>query len=82
MRHRIKNHILIPALLLVYFGIMAYVGYDNYRNPATRATYLVSLAFELGIIVILFFVLRKRDSMRRRREAIDRELTNRKKEND
>lgn len=71
---RNKKHIWLPVVLLLYIGIMAYVGRDNYLNPATRLTYIVSIIAEIGIIVILYFVLRRKESLRRRREEADKRI--------
>ena len=64
---RIKS-IVIPVCLFIYMCIMAYVGKDRFYNPDTRLTYILSLVFELLIVIVLFFVMRRRDRLRKERE--------------
>lgn len=65
---RIPRHILIPAILLVYLAIMAILGLDGLRTGATTLTqYILTIAVTLGIIVLLYFFIKKRDRLREER---------------
>lgn len=63
-----KRHLIIPALLLIYAAIMAYIGRDALHNPDGRLRYFITIAAELVLIVAVGFTLRWRDKMRQRRE--------------
>jgi hypothetical protein len=66
---RNKSHYVLPPVLLIYAGIMAYIGRDNFFHPETRTTYLVSIAAEIIVIIALFFFLKRRNKLRSERES-------------
>lgn len=74
---KIHRSTLIPAILLVYLAVMAWLGLDGLRSgqtsvPAYAATIIVTLA----VIVLLHFFLRKRERLRRERlDDINRNQT-------
>lgn len=64
MRH-IKRHILVPAILLAYLGVMACLGLDGLRSGQTfPAQYAATVVITLAVIVALYFFLRRRDRLR------------------
>ncbi len=63
-----KRHIIIPALLLVYLGIVAFFSYENVQTgEVSMNEYILTIVGTLLIIVVLFFVLRRRDKLRQER---------------
>ena len=58
---RIPRHTLIPILLLCYLGAMAYIGWPDYAAGRTTALYYFG-------IILLHFILKKRDRLRLERE--------------
>ncbi len=60
--------IIVPALLLVYLAVMAYIGLDGVRSGQTSlVAYIATIAVSLGVIVLLHFFLKKRERLRRER---------------
>lgn len=70
---RPKRYIWVPCLLLVYAGVMAYIGRGAIYNPEGRLRYFLTVAAELVLIGAVSFTMRWRDRMKERREAEDRE---------
>ena len=69
--------IIVPALLLVYLAVMAYLGLDGLRSGQTSlAAYVATVVVSLGVIVLLHFFLKKRERLRR--ERMEDLLNNRK----
>ncbi len=63
-----KRHIIIPALLFVYLGIVAFFSYENVQTgEVSMNEYILTIVGTLLIIVVLFFVLRRRDKLRQER---------------
>jgi phosphotransferase system glucose/maltose/N-acetylglucosamine-specific IIC component len=69
MKAKSRSHLVLPPALLVYAGIMAYVGRSNLQNPSTRLTYIISILVEIGVIIALYFFLKRRNKLRSEREA-------------
>ncbi len=66
---KVKRYNLIPAALLVYLGVMSYIGYPAYRSGRFSAAYYFgTIAFTIAVIIVLRIFLRKRDQYRSRRE--------------
>ncbi len=79
---KIKRSTLVPLLLVVYLGVMVYLGWPDYKRGATSpALYFGGTAFTLAVIVLLHFNLKKRDALRRQRQAEADEIERKKKEN-
>ncbi|MBR5844347.1 MAG: hypothetical protein IKY75_07185 [Bacteroidaceae bacterium] len=80
---RIKKSAFIPALLLVYLAVMAYMGRDK-LIAGNYLEYFGILVVTLLCIVILFFTLRKQEQVRerRRREAEEQESATKKSQHD
>ncbi len=72
-----KRHIIIPAILLVYLAVMSYIGYPEYAAGRFSALYYFGvIGLSLGIIVLLFFFIKKREQLRQeRKDDIDRSQT-------
>lgn len=58
---------LLPAALLVYLAVMAYVG-RSHLKAGNYTFYFGVLGASLLIIAILYWVLRKRDKIRQERD--------------
>ncbi|MEG1586150.1 MAG: hypothetical protein RR346_04680 [Bacteroidales bacterium] len=59
-----KRSILIPAVLIIYLIVMAVIGWPNYAAEGNYWEYAGLLIATLIVIVLLYFVLRRRDRMR------------------
>ena len=71
---RFKKSIFIPAVLLIYLAVMAYMGRDKFI-AGNYLEYFGILVVTLLCIVILFFTLRTQEAIRerRRKEQLERE---------
>lgn len=66
---RLPRHITVPLLLLIYLSIMAWLGLDGLRSGATSPMqYFGTIALTLLVLVLLYFFLKKRDRLRRKRQ--------------
>lgn len=66
---RLNKSIVIPAALLVYLGVMAYMAWPEYRQGKfTPFEYFGVIGLTLAVVVALHFIIKKRDRMRRERE--------------
>lgn len=69
-RKRIPRSTLIPALLVIYLAVMAWIGWPEYAAGRTSALYYFGIiCATLAVIVLLHFNLKKRDKLRAEREA-------------
>ncbi len=64
---KLKRYIVIPAALLIYLAVMAYIGRGEYY-AGHYLYYFGIIAATLLCIVLLFFTLRRRDRLRRERD--------------
>ena len=65
---RTRKHILIPSLLAIYLAFMAYMGLDGLRSgQIPPLQYFATIAITLGIIILLYFILKKRERLRNER---------------
>lgn len=72
---KIKRSTFLPSILLVYLGVMAFIGWPAYLSGATSALqYFGTVGETLVVIVLLFFSLRRRDRLRQ--EQIDQTNAN------
>jgi len=71
---KIPRATLVPAILLVYLAVMAYLGIGGLRSgQIAPVAYSATIGVSLGVIILLHFVLKKRDRLRRERlDDIDR----------
>lgn len=66
---RAKKSTVLPFVLLVYLGIMAYIGWPAYANGQTSPLqYFGIIGLTLAIIILLHFSLKRRERLRRERE--------------
>ncbi len=71
MNLRRTKYIWLPALLLIYIIVMAYIGRDTLTVQGDWLRYFGSIAVELAIIVALAVFLRKKQKLQDRRENRD-----------
>ncbi len=57
---KLKKSILLPAALLIYTLVLAYLGRDMIENGG-KIEYLATLGISLLIIVLLHIVLKKKE---------------------
>ena len=61
--------VVIPLALLAYLGVMCYIGYDGYASGEFSALYYFGvIAVSLLVIILLHFLLKRRERLRRERE--------------
>ena len=60
-----KRSILIPAILIIYLGVMAYLGWPEFSAQGKYLEFTAVIIVTLAIITGIFFLLRRRDKMRR-----------------
>lgn len=65
---RLKKSTFIPAVLLIYLAVMAYMGRDKLLS-GNYLEYFGILIATLLCIVILFYTLRKQEEIRERKRA-------------
>lgn len=76
---KIKRYDLVPAVLLIYLGVMVYLGYPDYLAGATSPwLYFGGTAFTILVIVLLRFNLKKRAQYRKERQEDIKRNANRK----
>ena len=76
---KIKRYDLVPAVLLIYLGVMVYLGYPDYVAGATSPwLYFGGTAFTILVIVLLRFNLKKRAQYRKERQEDIKRNANRK----
>ena len=69
-----KKSTLLPIVLALYLALMAYIGYPSYKSGEFSPLYYFgSIAATLAIIIILHFVLKRRERLKEERE---REMRN------
>ena len=55
--------------MLVYLGIMSYIGYKGYQSGEFSATYYYGVIIgSLIVIILLHFSLKRRERLRKERE--------------
>ena len=67
---RLNRSIIIPAALLVYLAVMSYIGYPAYHSGEMSSLYYFGvIGATLLVIFLLHLNLRRRDRLRKEREA-------------
>lgn len=59
-----KRSILIPGVLIIYLIVMAVIGWSHYSAEGRYWEYAGLIGATLVVIILLYFVLRRRDRMR------------------
>ena len=67
MKTKFKLSVILPLLLLVYLLLMAYLGRQRFCN-GHYLYYFGIIGIGLVIIIALYFVLKKKEQLRRQRE--------------
>lgn len=62
-----KRYQIIPLVIGIYALVMAYIGRETFYDPATRLTYLLKIGGEALVLVALYFFLKRRDGLRKRK---------------
>lgn len=69
MKKRIPKSTFLPLILLIYLGVMSYIGYQGYSQGKMSATYYFGIiAVTLVIIYLLHVFLKKREKYRNSRD--------------
>ena len=63
---KLRLSTVIPVLLLIYLGVMSYIGYPEFES-GNYLYYFGVIGITLVIIVILHFYLRNRENARQER---------------
>lgn len=64
-----KKHIVIPVVLLIYLAVMSYIGYPSYVSGIFSPLYYFGvIGISLGVIVLLYFFIKKREQLRQERK--------------
>ncbi|WP_298648671.1 LPXTG cell wall anchor domain-containing protein [uncultured Proteiniphilum sp.] len=66
MSRKIKKHILFPAVLLIYFTIMAVMAYPRYKASGNWSEYFGIIGISLLLALLLFFILKRKQKIRDR----------------
>lgn len=67
---KLNRSIIIPAVLVIYLAVMSYIGYPAYLSGEMSALYYFGvIGATLVVIFLLHLNLRKRERLRREREA-------------
>lgn len=72
MKARIPRYILMPVIIFIYAAVIAWINRDGFISPTSRPTYIMISVAEMIAIVALFFLLRKKEKLKRQREEGDK----------
>lgn len=64
MKFKPKRHIFIPVVIVIYTAIIAIYAATKYYTPENRGSYLLVIGVNLILAVFLYFILKKRDTLR------------------
>lgn len=66
---KLRKSTLLPLLLLVYLGVMSYIGYPGYASGDYSPLYYFGvIAATLIVILLLHLSLKRRERLRHERE--------------
>lgn len=65
---RSKKPLYIVGALFIYMAVMAYVNRETLTVHHLYLRYFGTLAAELAVLVILYFILRRREQLKRERQ--------------
>lgn len=63
-----KKSNLITIILLIYLGVMAYIGWPKFIEAGQYAEYFAIILVTLIVIFLLRVVLRKKERLKRERQ--------------
>lgn len=63
-----RKHIIIPLCIAIYFVIIAVMNRDEWLVDGNFWSYWGKIAVEIVILVVLSFVIKRRDNYRSERE--------------
>lgn len=72
---KLKRSITTPAILLVYLVGMAIYAFPQYQESQNWLEYLGIIGATVGIIVLLYFTLRRREKFRERNSNAKNDLS-------
>lgn len=61
---KIPRHILYPLIMLIYLGVMAWIGRDRLLVEKNYLYYFGVIAADLVVIFGVYFFVKKRDKLR------------------
>jgi len=64
MKSKIKRHILIPLLLLIYITVMAVMALPRYQESGNWGEFSIIIGISLLIIILLYFVYKRKQNIR------------------
>ena len=64
MKRKIKRHLLIPLLLLVYVTIMVVMAFPKYQESGNWNEFFMILGISLLLIVLLYFIYKRKEKIR------------------
>jgi LPXTG-motif cell wall-anchored protein len=59
-----KRYILFPSLLVIYTIVMAVMAFPKYQESGKWAEYLIVLGGSLLIALLLYFILKRKQTLR------------------
>ncbi len=64
-----KRHIIVPGFLFIYALVMAYIGWEQWVEvEGGTLEYVLFNVAELVIIIILYFLLQRKEKLRNKRK--------------
>ncbi len=64
-----KRTIIMPIVLAIYLAVMSYIGYGGVeRGEMPMLQYVLTVLGSAVVVEALYFVLRRREKLRRERE--------------
>lgn len=64
MNRKTKKQFLLPAVLLIYMAIMAYISYPRYKASGNWGEYFAVIGISVGVVVLLFFLQKRKQKFR------------------
>lgn len=64
MKFKPKRHIFIPIVILIYTVVIAIYAASKYYTSENKGSYFLVVGVNLALAVILYFILKKRDTLR------------------
>lgn len=64
MKFKPKRHILIPVVILIYTVVIIIYAGNRYYTLENKGSYIFVIAVNVSLAVILYFILKKRETWR------------------